>query len=157
MWHKVLFHDTRTFFIYHETSLHSIMVDSRLSAAPILVHYVAYKPQKKKDAGYKNGRKSWASRWRMQCVLILSLSSFWTPHPWPVIYIQGFSRVHWDNKHRHTNPTKLSFFALFLDCALLHVLLPSFTVWIFLLFIEEGFALAQKTKGKIDIFTALLR
>lgn len=32
-------------------------------------------------------------------------------------------------------------------------LFPSFTVWIFLLLIEEGFALVQQTKGKIDVFT----
>ncbi len=66
----------------------------------------------------------------------------------------------WDNKHRHTNPAKpplsLPLFPLFLDWTLLHLLSASFTVWIFLLFIEEGFALAQKIKGKTDVSTVLL-
>lgn len=37
-----------------------------------------------------------------------------------------------------------------------HLLLTSPTVWMFLLFIEEGFALAQKTKGETDMLAALI-
>ncbi|XP_062277473.1 neuropilin and tolloid-like protein 2 [Scomber scombrus] len=40
----------------------------------------------------------------------------------------------------------VSLLSLFLGCTHPHTLLASFTVWIFLLFIEEGFALVQKTK-----------
>lgn len=38
-----------------------------------------------------------------------------------------------------------------------HILSTSPTVWLFLLFIEEGFALAQKTKGETDTLVALIK
>lgn len=50
----------------------------------------------------------------------------------------------------------LSLSALSPDCPLPQILSASFTVWIFLLLVEEGLALAQKAKGKIDKCTLLL-
>lgn len=71
-----------------------------------------------------------------------------------ILYIQVFSGVHWDNKHRHRNPAKL-LFPLFLDWTFPLTLSASFTVWVFILFIEEGFALAQKTKGTVRLMHSL--
>lgn len=54
--------------------------------------------------------------------------------------------------HRQIPLSPLPLFLL--KHALPHILLASFTVWIFILFIEEGSALAQKTKGKRESRTA---
>lgn len=58
-----------------------------------------------------------------------------------------------ETTHKQILLSSFSFY--FCDLTSPHLLLASRIVWIFLLFVEEGFSLSQKIKGKIIVFTIL--
>lgn len=106
-------------------------------------HLTYYKSQGKGWGGCKNRRKprkQMVEGWKEQ-VIILCLSTFLNSPPCTFR----------ESSHTCTRTNAaISCLPLFF---LPHTMLASFTVWIFLLLIEEGFALVQQTKGKSDAFT----
>lgn len=83
--------------------------------------------------------ETWASRWHKCCAF-------------PLASVLSYASRAKDNKERHINLAKCCLAFLYSQLVLTRSLWPSFTVWMLLLFIEEGFALAQKTAGKSAIF-----
>lgn len=125
--HKIWSHDSEPFFLFTirracAASCPDVKIGGRIEEA--------------------DGRRSMS--------LFSPCQAFKTPHPWPDIYIQGFSRAR-THTHRQILLSPSSPFSLLLKCTLPHILSASLTVWILLLFIEEGFALAQKTKGETAV------
>ena len=74
---------------------------------------------------------------------MVEAAGHYSPHVSELIPLACY--IHGDIQRREQVDTHVLIYIVPPSC-----ILVSFTVWIFLLFIEEGFALAQKTKGGTD-------